>query len=130
MIKEKTNNIRIIVVDDETEFATTLVTRLTLRKYDAKVATSGQEAINILANNVFDVAIIDLRMPDIDGLELLAHIKDETPEVEVIMLTGHGSFSSGREGMEGGAFDYIMKPVDLNVLLEKIESAYSKKIGM
>lgn len=121
--------IRVIVVDDEREFASALIARLSLRQYQVEMATSANEAIGILVAKSFDVAVIDLRMPDIDGLELLAHIKQTTPEIEVIILTGHGSFESGKEGMNGGAFDYLMKPVELNVLLEKIEAAYQQKIS-
>jgi YesN/AraC family two-component response regulator len=71
-----------------------------------------------------DVLILDLKMPDLDGLEVLASLKENYPDLAVIILTGHGSFEAGRQGMELGAYDYIMKPVDLNLLLVKIEDAF------
>ena len=73
-----------------------------------------------------DVLLLDLKMPDLNGLEVLAKVKEDFPSIEVIILTGHGSFEAGKEGMDQGAFDYIMKPVDLSQLITKIEEAYLK----
>ncbi len=124
-----TNNsqIKVLIIDDEVEFATTLAARLKLRNYSTQLATSGEEGLNSLEKEMPDVVVLDLKMPDLDGLEVLAQLKQINPAVETIILTGHGSFEAGMEGMNLGAFDYLMKPVDLNLLLEKIQKAYQKK---
>lgn len=116
-------SIRILIIDDEAEFAETLCTRLKLRDYDSQTATSGYEGLEILEKTAFDVVILDLRMPDINGLDILTIIKEKYSNTEVIILTGHASFKTGQRGMQEGAFDYLTKPVDLNVLLEKIHDA-------
>ena len=117
-------DIKVLVVDDEIEFATTLVARLKLRKYKTTMATSSEQALIAIEKEIPDVLVLDLKMPDVDGMELLAQLKKTNPEIEVIMLTGHGSFETGIEGMKLGAFDYLMKPVDLDVLLNKIKDAF------
>lgn len=123
---KKNKTIRILIIDDEAEFAQTLCTRLQLRDYKSQIAISGHDGLDLLEKESFDVVILDLRMPDIDGIETLTIIKNKYPHTEVIILTGHASFKTGQQGMQGGAFDYLMKPVDLNILLEKIHDAYSK----
>lgn len=120
-------NIKVLIADDEVEFASTLQTRLMLRKFKTNMTNSGKETLLALQTEVPDVLVLDLKMPDLDGLEVLAKVKELHPSVAVIILTGHGSFEAGREGMELGAFDYIMKPVDLNLLISKIEEAYKSK---
>lgn len=122
------NEIKVLIVDDEVEFAATLAARLKLRKYSTQMATSGEEGLLAIENDTPDVMVLDLKMPDLDGLEVLAQVKGTHPEVEAIILTGHGSFEAGMEGMQLGAFDYLMKPVDLNHLLDKIQEAYEKKV--
>lgn len=124
---DKKENINVLIVDDEIEFAATLVARLKLRNYRSRMATSGEAALAAIEKELPDVIVLDLKMPDLDGIELLAQLKATHPEIEVIILTGHGSFETGREGMELGAFDYIMKPVDLNLLLGRIKDAFDKK---
>jgi len=123
MIETTKNNIRILIADDEVEFASTLQTRLNLRKYQATMTNSGEETLAAVSKEQPDVLVLDLKMPDLDGLEVLAKVKESWPDMQVIILTGHGSFEAGREGMELGAFDYLMKPVDLNLLIAKIEEA-------
>lgn len=118
--------IKLLIVDDEIEFATTLAERMELRGIATQTANNGQEALEKVYFSPPDVVVLDLKMPDMDGLEVLQGIKALHPSIEVIMLTGHGSTASGMEGMEKGAFDYIMKPVDLNDLLEKLKLAYEK----
>ncbi len=120
--------IKVLIVDDEVEFAATLAARLKLRKYSTQMATSGEEGLLTIDRDTPDVMVLDLKMPDLDGLEVLAQVKSTHPEVEAIILTGHGSFEAGMEGMKLGAFDYLMKPVDLNHLLDKIQEAYDKKM--
>ena len=124
----KTRKMKVLVVDNETEFASTLAERLRLRKIEAKSVYSGAEALEAVTRSVPDVMILDMQMPDMTGLEVLARIKAIDPTIEVILLTGHGSFEAGITGMELGAFDYIVKPVDLIQLMEKIAEAYKKRL--
>jgi DNA-binding response OmpR family regulator len=123
MSKENNNTIRILIADDEVEFASTLATRLELRGYVTEIANSGEETLEAITRQVPDLLLLDLKMPDLDGLEVLAKLRENYKELKVIILTGHGSFSSGNQGMTLGAFDYIVKPVELSLLLEKITEA-------
>lgn len=116
--------IRVLIADDEVEFITTLGARLKLRGFETSTVSSGIGALKVIKQDPPDVLILDLKMPDLNGLEVLAKVKEDFPAIEVIILTGHGSFEAGKEGREQGAFDYIMKPVDLNQLIGKIEEAY------
>lgn len=125
MIQQTKNNIRVLIADDEVEFASTLQTRLSLRKFETSMTTSGKATVTAVEQEQPDVLVLDLKMPDLDGLEVLARVKQSHPDIQVIILTGHGSFEAGREGMELGAFDYLMKPVDLGQLIDKIEEACS-----
>lgn len=119
--------IKLLIIDDEVEFAATLCQRLQLRGIDATDMHSGGEGLAILKEVAPEIVILDLKMPDMSGLDVLAEIKKYDPNIEVIMLTGHGSAGSGIEAMEKGAFDYIMKPVDLQELMEKIQAAVEKR---
>ena len=121
------NRMQILIVDDEVEFASTLVERLALRGIEARSANRGADALALVEAKIPDVVILDLKMPDLSGLEVLSRIKSIDPTIEIIILTGHGSAAAGIEGMEQGAFDYMMKPVDLTALLGKIEQAYRKR---
>jgi DNA-binding NtrC family response regulator len=118
---------RVLLVDDETEFLETLVKRLKKRKLDVTSAESGREALEILKQTPIDVVVLDVRMPDMDGLETLREIKRIKPVVEVIMLTGHANVEVAIQGMELGAFDYLMKPMDIDELLYKLQDAYKRK---
>ena len=122
-------NLKVLIADDEVEFASTIVARLKLRKFAASMANSGKAALAAIEQECPDVLLLDLKMPDLDGLEVLASLKEKYPNLAVIILTGHGSFEAGRKGMELGAFDYIMKPVDINLLMTKIEDAFEMKSG-
>lgn len=117
-------NLKVLIADDEVEFASTIVARLKLRNFTATMANSGKEALEVIEHETPDVLLLDLKMPDLDGLEVLASLKENYPHLAVIILTGHGSFEAGRKGMELGAYDYVMKPVDLNILIKKIEDAF------
>lgn len=121
----KDNNciIRILLADDEVEFASTLAARLELRGYVTEIVNSGEATLEAISRQVPDLLLLDLKMPDLDGLEVLAKLRENHKDLKVIILTGHGSFSSGNQGMALGAFDYIMKPVELSLLLEKITEA-------
>lgn len=123
----KTRKMKVLVVDNEVEFASTLAARLQLRKIEAESVFSGTEALEVISIFMPDVLILDLQMPDMTGLEVLARVKAIDLTIEVILLTGHGSFDAGITGMELGAFDYLVKPVDLTQLMEKITEAYNTR---
>ncbi|HAA05314.1 MAG TPA: two-component system response regulator [Syntrophobacteraceae bacterium] len=118
----------VMLVDDEVPFVDTMTKRLGKRDLDIVTAYSGQEALEKLkaASNV-DVVILDVKMPGMDGIETLREIKKAHPLVEVIMLTGHATVETGIEGMKLGAFDYLMKPCDIEQLMAKVKEAKSKK---
>ncbi|WP_028318258.1 response regulator [Desulfobulbus elongatus] len=124
------DTLRVLIVDDEDDFRETIVKRLNARKIQAEGAASGVRALEILKDKDFDVIVLDVKMPDMDGIETLRHIKKLKPEIEVIMLTGHASVEFGLKGMQLGAFDYVMKPAPLNELLDTIGQAYNKKRGL
>jgi len=122
--------LRELTVDDEDDFRETIVKRLNARKIQSEGAASGVKALEVLKDKDFDVIVLDVKMPDMDGIETLRHIKKMKPEIEVIMLTGHASVEFGLKGMQLGAFDYVMKPAPLNELLDTIGQAYNKKRGL
>ena len=118
---------RVLIVDDEPDFLETIVKRLKRRKVDALGVGSGKEAVKVIEERTFDVVILDVRMPGMDGIETLREIKRKSPLTEVIMLTGHASVESGIQGMQFGAFDYVIKPADLDELIEKVNQATERK---
>jgi two-component system OmpR family response regulator len=120
--------IRILLVDDEEDFRTTLGRRLKKRKLEVTDVEDGYKAVEAVRSKAIDVAVVDVKMAGMDGLETLKQIKQIDPRIEVIMLTGHASVESGIEGMRLGAFDYLMKPCDINELILKIEEAYQRKL--
>jgi DNA-binding NtrC family response regulator len=117
----------VLLVDDEADFLDTLVKRMKKRSVEAWGVGSGEEALDHLNRNQVDVVVLDVRMQGMDGIETLREMKRRYPLVEVIMLTGHAAMEVAIEGMEIGAFDYLMKPVDIDSLLYKIEDAHKKK---
>lgn len=120
--------IRVLLVDDEEDFRTTLAGRLRKRNIDISDAGSGEEALELLKKKSFDVAIVDIKMPGMDGIETLRHIKKFDPLIEVILLTGHASVEAGIEGIKSGAYDYVIKPCNINDLLNKIEDADRRRL--
>lgn len=121
---------RILVVDDEVDFLETIVKRLNKRKLDATGVTSGEEAIQALKERLYDVVLLDIKMPGgMDGIETLREIKRLQPLVEVLLLTGHASVETSIEGMKLGAFDYLLKPMKFEDLLTKMAQAFEKKAG-
>ena len=122
------DNFKVMVVDDELDFLETIIKRLQARKIEVTGAESGDKALELLADQDYDVIILDVKMPGMDGIEALREIKKRKPLTEVIMLTGHASVESGIQGMQLGAFDYVMKPVALDELLEKMRQAYERKV--
>ncbi len=119
--------IKVLLVDDEQHFITALAKRLNHRGLSVKTAESGDNALEVLDSVAPDVVVLDIRMPGRDGLETLAEIKRISPDVEVIMLTGHGNSDDVTEGMRSGAFDFLVKPCDVELLLQLIEEAAQKR---
>ncbi|MEW5984728.1 MAG: response regulator [Acidobacteriota bacterium] len=116
-------DLRLLLVDDEPDFLEPLCTRLTRRRVACATAASGEEALQALADSRFDCAVVDVKMPGMDGLELLRRIRRDHPGTPVVLLTGHASVEMGVQGMELGAFDYLLKPVDLDELLDVVRRA-------
>ena len=119
--------VRLLLVDDEKDFVNILSKRIKRRNIDVAKAFSGAEAIQALRGQEFDVAVLDLKMEDMDGIEVLKMLKIMDPKLAVIMLTGHGSAEAAEQGIKMGAFDYLTKPCGLEELLEKIMEAYAHR---
>ena len=124
---EKKDHISVLLVDDEAEYVHVLANRLGKRNIKVTKAHSGSEAIQALRKEDFDVAVLDLKMEDMDGIEVLKIFKKMDPNIAVIMLTGHGSEKAAREGIDYGAFDYLTKPCEFEELLKKIREACSER---
>ncbi|MDX9787706.1 MAG: response regulator [Desulfobacterales bacterium] len=124
----KTEGFNVLLVDDEPDFLYPLVKRLVKRQLNVETAGSGREAIQLIAEKPFDVVVVDVKMPGMSGLEVLRTIKAAKALTEVIILSGHASMDAAIEGMEQGAFDYLMKPVDFDELFFKLQDAYKKKM--
>jgi len=114
---------KVLLVDDEEEFVSALSERLMLRGIEVDSALNGEEALARLVEKEFEVVILDVMMPGLGGLEVLRQIKTTHPNTQVILLTGHGATREGIEGMRLGAFDYLIKPVDIEEMLEKMKEA-------
>jgi DNA-binding NtrC family response regulator len=125
--QDRPQRIRLILIDDEVGFTTVMAKRLSRRGIDVTSAFSGSEAIQAMRKAEFDLAVLDLKMEDMDGIEVLKIFKKLDPGMPVIMLTGHGSEKSASEGMQYGAFDYLFKPYEFEQLLKKIQEAVSSK---
>jgi len=119
--------IKVLLVDDEVEFLETLVKRLKKRDVNVAAVRCGEEALGLLGRETVDVVVLDVKMPGMDGIETLRRIKKDHPMIEVIMLTGHANVEVAIQGMEIGAFDYLMKPMDIDDLLYKLRDAHKKK---
>ena len=113
----------ILIVDDEEDLASTLAERLELRGFQVTAVTSGAEALGLFSENRFSVLILDVKMPGIGGLELMARIKQEQPDLPVILFTGHSSLADAQRGIEEGAFAYLQKPIKIDKLLETVKGA-------
>ena len=120
---------KVLLVDDEVEFVSTLAERLGLRGIEAEVALDGEEALGKIFVSPPHVVVLDVMMPGLTGLEVQRRIKQGYPEIQVILLTGIGSTSDGVQGMRLGAFDFLMKPLQIEQLIQKISDAVSKKSG-
>ena len=117
---------RVLLVDDEREFVQTLSERLLMRDMGSAVAYDGESALHMVSEDEPEVMILDLKMPGIDGIEVLRRVKETRPEIEVIILTGHGSDADKETCMKLGAFGYLQKPVDIELLSETLKKANEK----
>lgn len=126
MERVEDGQISVLLVDDERQFVTTSAKRLRKRGFRVFEASSGTEGLRLLGETPVDVAVLDVAMPDMDGIQVLREIKMRFPGVRVLILTGHGDMSVAISGMAMGAFDYLMKPLELEVLAEKIRQAAFK----
>ncbi|MDD3472162.1 MAG: response regulator [Syntrophaceae bacterium] len=124
---DKTYQPKLLIVDDEEGYVNILAKRLTKRNFLVKTALSGAQGIQQLRKNDFDVAILDLKMEGMDGIEVLKIFKQMAPQLEIVMLTGHGSEQAAREGIKFGAFDYLTKPCELDELVEKLLQACKRR---
>ena len=121
--KNKAGQIKLLLVDDEKGFTDIIAKRMSKRDIDVTKAYSGTEALQAIRKANFDVAVLDLKMEDMDGIEILKIFKKMDPDLAVIMLTGHGSEAAAKEGIKFGVFDYLTKPCDLEELIKKIQEA-------
>ncbi len=121
------DQINVLLVDDEDEFVKSLSERMKMRELDSDIALNGEQALKIMDEEIPDVMVLDLKMPGIDGLEVLRRVKTSYPQVQVIMLTGHGSEQVEAEARRLGAFEYFQKPTAMDLLVETIKKAYKHK---
>ena len=115
--------LKVLLVDDEKEFVTTLAERLELRGFQVLIATDGEEALKFFDTDLPQVVVLDLMMPGLSGMEVLKRMKAIDFKIPVILLTGHGATKDGIRGMQLGALDYLMKPIDINELISKLNDA-------
>jgi DNA-binding response OmpR family regulator len=121
------DDIKILLVDDEEDFITTLSERLDLRDLGSETALSGEQALGYVGDNEPDVMVLDLKMPGIDGMEVLRRVRKTYPQIQVIIQTGHGNDLDEAEARRLGVFDYLKKPIEIEVLVERIKAAYQAK---
>ncbi len=122
------DKIKLLICDDEIKFLNSIAERLELRGFDVTRASSGNEAVEAARSGGFDLAILDLKMPGMNGIEVLEILKKEHKYLEVIILTGHGSIDSAVESTKLGAYGYLSKPYELDDLLESLKSAYETRL--
>ena len=115
--------LKLLLVDDEKDFVNTLAERLELRGFQVQTALDGESALKIIENDPPQVVVLDVLMPGLSGLDVLQQMKARVPQIPVILLTGRGSATEGAEGMQLGAYDYLMKPINIDNLIRKIERA-------
>lgn len=120
--------IRVLLIDDEQDFARAVARRLAKRGVEVELAFDGESGLDILANELHDVVVLDMKMPGMGGLEVLERLKARHPLIQVVLLTGHASMDSAREGMRLGAFDYLLKPCEFDALLGTIREAHGRKL--
>ncbi|MGD8255223.1 MAG: response regulator [Syntrophobacterales bacterium] len=121
-------NMKVLLVDDEEEFVKALAERLKMRDLRSDTVLDGEEALSFVEDQEPDVMVLDLKMPGIDGMEVLRQVRQAYPNIQVIILTGHGTEKHEEEAKRLGAFDYLEKPVNLDVLVKKMKAAYRRKL--
>ena len=121
-------DMKVLLVDDEEEFVKALAERLKMRDLRSDTVLDGEEALSYVEGQEPDVMVLDLKMPGIDGMEVLRQVRKAYPKIQVIILTGHGSERHEEEAKRLGAFDYLEKPVNLDVLVKKMKAAYRRKM--
>jgi DNA-binding NtrC family response regulator len=119
---------KVLMVDDEEDFVKTLAERMQMRDLSPDVALNGEQALEQVQRDVPDVMVLDLKMPGIDGMEVLRRVRKAYPQVQVIILTGHGSEKDEAEARRLGAFAYLQKPVDMEKLVKTLRDAYKRKL--
>ena len=119
---------KVLLVDDEEEFVETLAERMRSRGMDVATSNSGGDALDLIGREPYDVVVLDLQMPGMDGLEALARIKRRKPDIQVVLLTGHATVQKGVEAMKLGALEFLEKPIDLSTLSEIIHKANAEKM--
>ena len=122
------SKIKLLIVDDEVKFLDSIAERLEMRGFDVTKATNGQDAIDAARNKQYDLALLDLKMPGLNGKDVLEILKRDHRYVEVIILTGHGSLESAVECTKLGAYGYLPKPYELDKLLEILKEAYQERL--
>lgn len=127
MVKNKSKAIKILLVDDEKGFVDVISKRMSKRNIEVTKAYSGEDALQALRKADFDAVVLDLKMEDMDGIEVLKIFKKIIPDLPIIMLTGHGSEEAARDGIQFGAFDYLTKPCDFEELILKIQEVVSSR---
>jgi DNA-binding NtrC family response regulator len=120
--------IKLLIVDDETRFLDAIAQRLAKRGFDVRTASNGPDAIALARDEKFDIALLDLKMPGMDGSQVLRALKDDHEFLETIVLTGHGSLESAVELTKLGAFSYLPKPYELEKLIETLKDAYHERL--
>jgi DNA-binding NtrC family response regulator len=120
--------IKLLIVDDEVRFLETLSKRLSIRDFDVTPVTNGTEALETARKQRFDLALVDLKMPGMTGEQLLEALKTEHPDIEVVILTGHGSIDSAVHCTQAGSYSYLQKPCETEELLSVLRDAYSKRV--
>ncbi len=119
---------RVLLVDDEEAFLESMSERMRLRGMDVSTASSAKEALAVIETDIFDAVILDIQLPEMDGMAVLKKIKAKHPEAQIILLTGHASLEKGVEAMKIGASDYLEKPADMDALYKKIKEAKTEKM--
>ena len=121
-------DMKVLLVDDEEEFVKALAERLKMRDLRSDTVLDGEEALSYVEDQEPDVMVLDLKMPGIDGMQVLRQVRKAYPNIQVIILTGHGTEKDEEEAKRLGAFDYLEKPVNLDVLVKKMRAAYRRKM--
>ena len=119
-------SMKVLLVDDEEDFVTALAERLQLRGIEAQIATDGETALTLIETAPPQVVVLDVMMPGLGGADVLKRIKAQHPKIPVILLTGHGSIREGMDGLRQGAYDYLVKPIDIEELIGKMQDAFKR----